>query len=694
MSIWSILGIAPTIDKRELKRAYATKLKLINPDEQPEEFQRLKTAFDSALTLAKNDSLIESKHVTLPTGPTDSTIDFEQLADKDALYSDHPSFSACEPVESFYDILQRIIEEEDYFYDLSVWKEVTALIDHWSIDEYMHNTYTIQLLLVKNYPCLAKEVIHFLFKLFDLTELTDHIGQERFVSTEFMSLKKTIYNVPPFSFQIADEIPKNQREDYFHLRYDIYQMIVDSPDSVEKNISECATIFAYDSELWNLQMIQLLNQSNGLLDNAEDKVVFASLLERTKTMNNNPTTDFLTSYFALLNGTHTDNTRFTWHKELLTIPDELFMLLLGSIFFHTDRYISAFNLWKQLDLSRKIALQEQFKRLLPYLSKNEEKAYHLIEKEIKRAQKKKSPVLKALMEFFAIPLIVIVLLFFFHDASINNSNRTPEQLLDVLVEKESLYEQESNEEIEAETKLYGATLEEQFVHYFYASNDPKGKQLFIDRNVYDQALRKLLDDYVNRDTSTHSDHSAFTFEENFVSDPKSRKIAVYYDEELLCILETGESLFNLTNVYGNQWHPLSENEFQTMLQSIKINPESSTTIFLKKFLFSDKKQQNLLEYTDYLSENMKKVIENKLNEPISEKLKRGFLYVVKQPQLKFIVSDQNQEKEEKLILTFDDQGRLDHVFGPHWEEVDEEMIHYPNRGAFKNIPTLLEEPEQ
>lgn len=66
---------------------------------------------------------------------------------------------------------------------------------------------------------------------------------------------------------------------------------------------------------------------------------------------------------------------------------------------------------------------------------------------------------------------------------------------------------------------------------------------------------------------------------------------------------------------------------------------------------------------------------------------------MRQPKIKFIISDQNNDHEEKLILTFDEQGRLDHVFGPNWEEVDEEMIHYSNREAFKNIPILLEKPD-
>lgn len=66
---------------------------------------------------------------------------------------------------------------------------------------------------------------------------------------------------------------------------------------------------------------------------------------------------------------------------------------------------------------------------------------------------------------------------------------------------------------------------------------------------------------------------------------------------------------------------------------------------------------------------------------------------MKQTQIKFIVSDQDNDQEEKLIRTFDEQGRLAHVFRPNWEEVVEEMIHYSNREAFKNIPILLEEPD-
>jgi len=52
MSAWTLLGIAPTADVAVIRRAYARKLKLTRPDEDPEGFQRLVQARDTALNEA------------------------------------------------------------------------------------------------------------------------------------------------------------------------------------------------------------------------------------------------------------------------------------------------------------------------------------------------------------------------------------------------------------------------------------------------------------------------------------------------------------------------------------------------------------------------------------------------------------------------------------------------------------------
>ncbi|VTQ52595.1 Uncharacterised protein [Campylobacter jejuni] len=48
MGIWTVLGIEPTQDLTVIKRAYARQLKTTRPDQDPDAYQRLREAFESA----------------------------------------------------------------------------------------------------------------------------------------------------------------------------------------------------------------------------------------------------------------------------------------------------------------------------------------------------------------------------------------------------------------------------------------------------------------------------------------------------------------------------------------------------------------------------------------------------------------------------------------------------------------------
>lgn len=53
MNIWAMLGIEPTSEVKTIKRAYARKLKECHPEENPENFQRIRQSYESALEEAK-----------------------------------------------------------------------------------------------------------------------------------------------------------------------------------------------------------------------------------------------------------------------------------------------------------------------------------------------------------------------------------------------------------------------------------------------------------------------------------------------------------------------------------------------------------------------------------------------------------------------------------------------------------------
>jgi hypothetical protein len=53
MDIWDILGVEETCDLSAIKKAYARKLKIHHPEDDPQGFQTLKEAYDSAVQYAK-----------------------------------------------------------------------------------------------------------------------------------------------------------------------------------------------------------------------------------------------------------------------------------------------------------------------------------------------------------------------------------------------------------------------------------------------------------------------------------------------------------------------------------------------------------------------------------------------------------------------------------------------------------------
>lgn len=53
MNPWSILGIRATGDEREIKRAYAARLKVTRPEDDPQAFQELRDAYEAVLKMAR-----------------------------------------------------------------------------------------------------------------------------------------------------------------------------------------------------------------------------------------------------------------------------------------------------------------------------------------------------------------------------------------------------------------------------------------------------------------------------------------------------------------------------------------------------------------------------------------------------------------------------------------------------------------
>ena len=82
--IWEILAIPPTSDKKLIKQAYARQLKKYHPEDHPEEFKRLQSAYQQALSHHKaSDYLTDIPHIKHPTKKLTHELELEQQSLQD-----------------------------------------------------------------------------------------------------------------------------------------------------------------------------------------------------------------------------------------------------------------------------------------------------------------------------------------------------------------------------------------------------------------------------------------------------------------------------------------------------------------------------------------------------------------------------------------------------------------------------------
>ncbi|HKY92620.1 MAG TPA: hypothetical protein VJM11_16345 [Nevskiaceae bacterium] len=96
MNPWHVLGIAPTREARDIKRAYAAALKKTHPEDDPEGFQALRRAYEAALGLAQRAAAISEAPEPQPEVPREPEGDL--AAEAEALTSTAvPDFEAPAP---------------------------------------------------------------------------------------------------------------------------------------------------------------------------------------------------------------------------------------------------------------------------------------------------------------------------------------------------------------------------------------------------------------------------------------------------------------------------------------------------------------------------------------------------------------------------------------------------------------------
>ncbi|MNZ50203.1 DnaJ domain protein [compost metagenome] len=133
LSIWSILGIDPTSDASQIKKAYANMLKKYHPEDDPEGYQNLREAFNEAIRRAKQgDHPINSSYIQ--DEEHQALVPLPALRWQEQNHSEpHQEKSESELVEEFIAKLESLYIDLHTRCEVSLWMEVLNSDIVWKI---------------------------------------------------------------------------------------------------------------------------------------------------------------------------------------------------------------------------------------------------------------------------------------------------------------------------------------------------------------------------------------------------------------------------------------------------------------------------------------------------------------------------------------------------------------------------------
>ena len=199
MNFWSILGIPPTKNLKDIKRAYAKQSKVYHPEDDPENFQRLQKAYQEALAWQKSKSGNEDVSAVIGYKQADGSVvgmvsasqlevSFKQAADASKSSQNQESIDELELTDyatekvndeqvTEYEVQQVDAEEEQKQLDELTLSDTHETFNH--SDPYQSNLNDSVLredLSIENQDSFLQTVeLYFLYNTLTISKLKDYI---------------------------------------------------------------------------------------------------------------------------------------------------------------------------------------------------------------------------------------------------------------------------------------------------------------------------------------------------------------------------------------------------------------------------------------------------------------------------------------------------------------------------------------
>lgn len=228
MNIWKILGIEKTKDKDAIKKAYRTKLVSVNPEDNPEGFMELRSAFEEANRYAEEAENPEEMQPETPVTLFQAAL-----------------------TELYQDFYRRISEEE--------WRKLFDMDAMVSLETFAETTYTLLWFIMRDNCYLPENIIRLIFDVCELEdrrqELLEHFSRE-FV--EYLFRYGQINDI--IDFQRFQGAPDADYDDYIETFYQLVQAGQKEDVSLQEELLKKLEESGIENPCYYLEKIRLLIQ--------------------------------------------------------------------------------------------------------------------------------------------------------------------------------------------------------------------------------------------------------------------------------------------------------------------------------------------------------------------------------------------------------------------------------------------------
>lgn len=219
------------------------------------------------------------------------------------------------------------------------------------------------------------------------------------------------------------------------------------------------------------------------------------------------------------------------------------------------------------------------------------------------------------------------------------------------------------------------------------TNDAEKRQMFIDQSVAEDAKAFFLEHINDAPAFPRSDFTEFRIQSDYIVDfGKAQLITYSFEQSYLLQVDENDKIMN---VLAKGWTETSTAEFQALVEDINVRPETSTNFFVMDYLLSENQKESLQVNSEYVTKELYGVLEKNASGATNDYDEASWqLSKFSDGRVAIVVNDNNGE--HRYILSFDRDGRLEHIYSGGWEQLDlaEREFVYDNCEEKENFYTF------